>query len=210
MSITLFHHPRSRAVTVVWMLEELGLDYTLQTVDLQKGEQRDPDFLAKNPMGKLPTLVDGDGDGAVVITECAAIGLYLADRYSLGELAPAPDDPARATYLRWILFGPSVVEPCAYAKGAGWEYQPGSAGWGSWESMIASLESAVTPGPWILGERFSMADVCLGATIRFLLRFGMLPADNATIVQYANRLGERAAVKRTAEVTARTSKALGL
>src|SRR3954465_13846414 len=111
MSIVLFHHPFSRAAGVVWMLEEVGVPYELRHVDIMKGAQKEKDFLALNPMGKLPTLVDGD----VVVTESAAIGLYLADRYAYGKLSPKVDDPKRGTYLRWSLFAPSVVEPGAMA-----------------------------------------------------------------------------------------------
>ena len=109
MSIVVYHHPFSRAANVVWMLEELGLDYEIEHVDIMSGAQKSAEFLKLNPMGKLPTIVDGE----VVATESAAIAMYLADRYSLGELAPATDSPERATYLRWILFGPSVIEPGA-------------------------------------------------------------------------------------------------
>src|SRR5215208_199720 len=96
--LILYHHPYSRAANVVWMLEELGVPYQLKYVDITQGEQSKPEFRHKNPMGKLPTLVDG----AVTVTESSAIGMYLADRYSYGNLAPKIDDPARATYLRWI------------------------------------------------------------------------------------------------------------
>src|SRR5688572_10627624 len=100
MSIVLHHHPFSRASNVVWMLEEIGIEYELRFVDLMAGGHKAPELVAMNPMGKLPILVDGD----VVVTESAAIGLYLADRYSLGRLAPKTDDPSRGTYLRWSLF----------------------------------------------------------------------------------------------------------
>jgi glutathione S-transferase len=111
MAITLYHHPFSRASNVVWMLEELGVPYELRFVDILKGAQKSPEIVALNPMGKVPILTDGD----VVVTEAAAIGLYLADRYSLGKLAPAPDGTARAAYLRWSLFSPSVIEPAVAA-----------------------------------------------------------------------------------------------
>ena len=89
MSIVLYHHPFSRAATVVWMLEELGVDYELRWVDIMSGAHKAPDLVALNPMGKLPILADGDQ----IVTEVAAIGLYLADRYGLGRLAPHVDDP---------------------------------------------------------------------------------------------------------------------
>src|SRR5262249_14362831 len=112
MAIVLYHHPFSRAANVVWMLEEVGAPYELRFVDLMKGAHKTPELLALNPMGKLPILTDGDA----VVTESAAIGLYLADRYAYGRLAPKVDDPNRAAYLRWSFFAPSVVEPGAMAK----------------------------------------------------------------------------------------------
>src|SRR5687768_10929528 len=116
MSLVLHHHPFSRAANVVWMLEELGEPYELAWVDISKGGQKAPEFLRLNPMGKLPTLVDGD----VVVTEGAAIALYLGDRYAYGKLAPKADDPRRGAYLRWTLFAPSVIEPGVTAKMQGW------------------------------------------------------------------------------------------
>src|SRR5687768_18131455 len=109
-------------------------------------------------MGKVPVLVDGDA----VVTESAAIALYLADRYASGRLAPALDDPRRGTYLRWTLFAPSVIEPGSMAKVAGWQFKPGQAGWGEHEAMMNAIEAAVSPGPFLLGDMFSIADVVFG------------------------------------------------
>jgi glutathione S-transferase len=187
-SIVLYHHPFSRASTVVWMLEEVGVPYTLEYVDLSKGEQKAGAVIAHNPMGKLPVLVDGP----TVVSETAAIGLYLADRYAPGRLAPALDAPERGTYLRWSVFGAAVVEPAAMAHAAKWQYGPGQAGFGTYEAMVASLEHAVGAGPWLLGERFSMADVTLGATIRYMLMFKMLDPRPA-LTAYVERLNARPA-----------------
>src|SRR5438105_2606198 len=99
MSVVLFHHPFSRAANVVWMLEEAGVPYELRYVDIMAGAQKAPEIIALNPMGKLPILTDGD----LVVTEAAAIALYLADRYAYGRLSPKVDEPARGTYLRWSL-----------------------------------------------------------------------------------------------------------
>jgi len=191
MSITLYHHPFSRASAVVWMLEEVGAPYELRFVDITKGAHKAPEVLALNPMGKLPILVDGDA----VVTESAAIGLYLADRYSLGRLAPAPDDAARATYLRWSFFAPSVIEPGAMAKAANWEFKTAQAGWGDHDSMLRAIESAIAGREFLLGDRFSMADVIFGGTLRFMLRFNMLEARPA-FVAYSERLGARPALQR--------------
>lgn len=191
MSIVLHHHPFSRAATVVWMLEEVGVDYTLRFVDILAGGQKAPEVIALNPMGKLPILTDG----ATVVTECAAIGLYLADRYAAGRLAPKIDDPLRATYLRWSLFAPSVVEPGAMAKMAGWAFKEGQAGWGSHEAMLAAIESAIADRAFLLGDTFSMADVIFGGTLRYMLTFKMIE-PRPTFTAYAERLGARPALQR--------------
>ena len=192
MAITLYHHPFSRAANVIWMLEEASVPYELRFVDMPKGEQKTPQIAALNPMGKLPILTDGE----VVVTESAAIGLYLADRYSLGKLAPAPDDPARATYLRWSFFAPSVIEPGMMAKANGWQFRPSNAGWGTQESMLAAMESAVAGKSFVLGDRFSMADCIFGGTIRFMLRFKLLE-PTPTFSAYAERLAARPSAQRS-------------
>ena len=191
MAIVLYHHPYSRAAGVVWQLEEVGCDYTLAFVDLMTGQQKKAAHRARNPMGKVPVLVDG---GATV-TEAAAIGLYLADRYALGRLAPALDDPRRGTYLRWSFFAPSVIEPGAMAHKAGWTVRPGAAGWGTYDEMLATIEAAIGAGPYLLGDQFSMADVIFGGTLRYMLNFDLIES-RAAFVAYAERLGERPALQR--------------
>jgi len=191
MSLVLYHHPYSRAANVLWMLEELGTDYELRFVDLLSGAHKAPELLALNPMGKLPILTDGEQ----VVTEVAAIGLYLADRYALGRLAPKLDDPQRGTYLRWSLFAPSVIEPGALAKMNNWEAKASSVGWGTHESMLDGIEFAIRDRQYLLGDSFSMADVIFGGTVRFMLRFKMIEARPA-FTAYAERLSARPAALR--------------
>jgi len=205
MSIVLYHHPFSRAATVVWMLEEVGVPYELRWVDIMAGAHKQPELTALNPMGKLPVLTDGDA----VVTEVAAIGLYLADRYSSGKLAPALDDPARGTYLRWSLFAPSVIEPGAMAKLAGWSFKPGQAGWGDYETMIRAMEGAVSKGDYLLGERFTMADVIFGGTLRYMLQFKMIE-PSAPFRAYTERLGARPALQRANAKNAQVGEEHGL
>src|SRR5947199_7482049 len=107
--ITLYHSPASRAFTAYWMLEELGVPFTVQTVDIRKGEQKDAAYLKLNPAGKVPTLTDGP----VVVSENPAIAIYLADRYGYGGLAPRIEDPDRGRYLSWMVFATAVVDPVA-------------------------------------------------------------------------------------------------
>src|SRR5450755_3991614 len=191
MALVLYHHPFSRASTVVWMLEEVGVDYELRFVDFSSGAHKAEDIILLNPMGKLPILADGEQ----IVTEVAAIGLYLADRYALGRLAPTPDDPRRGTYLRWSLFAPSVIEPGAMAKMNGWVAKPSQAGWGTHEAMLAAIESAISGRDFILGDQFSMADLIFGGTLRYMLRFKMLEA-RPSITAYVDRLGTRPAFAR--------------
>jgi len=205
MSIVLYHHPFSRAATVLWMLEEVGVEHELRFVDLPAGAHKAPELLRLNPMGKLPILTDGDQ----VVTEVAAIGLYLADRYALGRLAPRCDELQRGTYLRWALFVPSVIEPGAMAKSRGFDVKPSQAGWGTYEAMLDAMESAVSGREFLLGDQFSMADVIFGGTLRYLLRFGMLEA-RPSFTSYAERLAARPALTRAEARNAAIIKEHGL
>ncbi|MCX5744860.1 MAG: glutathione S-transferase family protein [Proteobacteria bacterium] len=191
MTITLYHHPFSRAASSVWALEEVGEPYELRYVDMMAGAQKAPEILALNPMGKLPILTDGDA----VVTENAAIALYLADRYAPGRLAPRLDDPQRATYLRWSLFAPSVIEPGALAKASGWAFKPGQAGWGAYETMLTAMEAALVGRAFLLGDTFSMADVIFGGTLAYMLRFNMVE-PRPVFTAYASRIGDRPAAQR--------------
>jgi glutathione S-transferase len=191
MALKLYHHPYSRAAGVLWALEEVAQPYELVWVDIMKGEQKTGDVIAHNPMGKIPVLVDGE----VVITEAAAIALYLADRYASGRLAPALDDPRRGTYLRWSLFAPSVIEPGSMAKAGSWEFKSGQAGWGEYEAMLRTVDAAIGQGPWLLGDMFSIADVVFGGTLRYMTMFGMLKPSE-TVAAYVKRIGERPALQR--------------
>jgi glutathione S-transferase len=205
MSIVLHHHPFSRAANVIWMLEEVGVPYELAYVDIMKGGQKAPELVKLNPMGKLPTLVDGD----VVVTEAAAIALYLADRYSYGKLAPTVDDPKRGTYLRWSFFAPSVIEPGATAKMQGWPCKDSQVGWGNHDAMLNTMEHAIAGREWLLGDKFSMADVVFGGTLRFMLLFKLVEA-RPTFTAYAERLSARLAAKRAEERNTAIMKEHGL
>jgi glutathione S-transferase len=200
VTIKLYHHPFSRAAGTVWVLEEVGQPYELEFVDLMKGAHKVADFTKTNPMGKLPTLVDGDA----VVTEAAAIALYLADRYSAGKLAPKLDDPRRGTYLRWSFYAPSVIEPGCAAHASKWEFRPSSVGWGTWDEMIRTIDGALA-GDYVLGNEFSMADVIFGGTVRFMTMFKMLDASPA-IAKYLERLSARPAFKRAEEINTRVMK----
>ena len=205
MSVVLHHHPHTRAANVVWLLEEVGCEYTLEYVDLKAGAHKQDGFKALNTMGKIPTLLDGDA----VVTEVAAIGMYLADKYAPGRLAPALDAPERGTYLRWICYGPSVIEPGCMAKAANWEFKPQSAGWGTYDEMLATIDTAIDDGPFLLGETFTMADMLFGGTVGWMMQFGMLPKKPAWEA-YVARLEERPARRRSREINAKIIAEKGL
>lgn len=156
--ITLYFAPASRAFTPLWLLEELALPYMVETIDLRKGEQKSPDYLQVNPMGKVPALRDGN----VTVSESPAICIYLADRYSLGHMAPTLDDPQRGAYLRWMVFSTAVFEPAIYLPESDDPRAASVLGWGERRRVLDVLDAALSEGPWLLGENFSAADVMLG------------------------------------------------
>ena len=205
MTLTLHHHPFTRAANAVWMLEEVGCEYALEHVDVMAGAQKQAALRGMNPMGKVPILVDGEA----VVTEAAAIALYLGDRYALGRLAPATDAPERAAYLRWSFYAPSVIEPGCMAKAAGWEVRPGRAGWGTYDEMLDTISAAIGDGPYLLGEQFTMADVVFGGTVRWMTMFGMLD-KRPEYLAYVERLNARPAATRAREINERVVEERGL
>lgn len=194
--ITFYHNPRSRAQMVHWMLEEAGAPYRIVPIDFEKGEHKAPSFLALNPMGKLPTIVHR----GTVVTETAAIIAYLADIFPKAGLAPATDDPARGTYYRWLFFGAGCFEPAlldTMMKRPPPERKT-AVGWGSYEEVVATLKTALARGPYLLGERFSAADVYVGSEIRWAMMFGAPGLKGETVFDdYVARLGARPALQRT-------------
>jgi glutathione S-transferase len=174
------------------MLEEAGVGYDRVVIDITDREAaRPPDFVTASPMGKVPALADGE----VLMAESAAICLYLADRYAAGRLAPATDDPARGRFLYWMFFSPGVIEPSMAEKAGGWTPQPARNGWGSFDLMISTLEQGLQHGPWLLGDRFSAADVMVGSSVVFMRLFKMLPALPA-LEAYADRCLARPAYQK--------------
>ncbi len=188
-----YYNPRSRAVSTMWMLEELGVEHEKVLVDLEAGEQQLPDYRAINPMGKVPTLVDGD----VVVTEVAAICAYLADKYIDKGLAPALGSIERGRYFRYLFVPGTTLEPFFSVKSAGLVHpQPSSVGWGDEERVLATVESMTPQSDWALGERFTAADVVFGGTLDFAVRFGWMEAS-ARVSSYVDRLRARPAYEAT-------------
>jgi glutathione S-transferase len=192
-NLTLYHASPSRSSIARWMLEEIGEPYDLHVLSLAKGEQRAPSYLAVNPMGKVPALKHGDA----VITEAAAICTYLADEFPQARLNVPVGDPRRGTYLRWLFFAPSCIEPAITDRAFPRKEEPrrGMLGYGDFDTVMAVVAEAVEPGPYLMGEQFTAADVVLGSTLRWGMMFGVLP-KRPEFVAYVGRLEQRPALKR--------------
>lgn len=193
--VLLYTNPMSRGQIARWMLEEVGAPYEAVILDYAGG-MKTADYRAINPMGKVPAIVHG----GKVVTECAAICAYLADAFPAAGLAPATDD--RADYYRWLFFAAGPVEAAITNKAMGFVLPEGrerSAGYGSLDDTLDTLETAVTGRSWICGGTFTAADVYVGAQIDWGLSFGTIPSRPA-FEAYAARLRERPAYKRQKEI----------
>jgi glutathione S-transferase len=163
--IVFYHWPMSRGRMVHWMLEEIGAPYRVVVTNLEKGEHKTPAFLAVNPMGKLPTIVHR----GTVVTECGAIITYLADEFPAASLAPRVGDPARGAYLRWMFFAAGCIDPALIDRMLDRPVpeRVGAVGYGRFEHVANTLEKALAPGPYLLGDRFTAADLYVGAQLGF-------------------------------------------
>jgi glutathione S-transferase len=187
-AVTFYTNPMSRGQIARWMLEEVGVPYEHVLLDFGT-TMKAPDYLAVNPMGKVPAIKHGE----VVVTEAAAICLYLADAFPDAGLAP---DPAhRGDYYRWILFASGPVEAAITNRAMGWQVPPDRkmmAGYGDYDDAVATLEHAVRGKPFVAGGRFSAADVYVGSTIDWGLMFNTLP-DRPAFQDYIAPMRERPA-----------------
>lgn len=201
----LYHCPQTRSGTAFWMNEELGDVCDVQILDIKKNEQKNPDFVALNPMGKLPTLVH---DG-VVTTEAAAICAYLADAFPAAGLAPAQNAANRGAYFRWMFFAPTCIEPAMmdiFFKRK--NENPASIGYANADEVIETAKTALGHGDYILGDTFSAADVVFGSSLNFAMMFGAFEKQEP-FTSYVDRLMARPAVQRCNEKNAEHQKALG-
>jgi glutathione S-transferase len=194
--IVFYHWPMSRGRMVHWMLEEVGAPYRVEVTNLEKGEHKTPAFLEVNPMGKLPTIVHR----GTVITETGAIIAYLADEFPAASLAPPVKDPRRGAYLRWMFFAAGCVDPALLDRmlERPAPERVGAVGYGRYEHVVDALEKALTPGPYLLGERFTAADLYIGSQIGFGMMMKAL--QPSPIFQgYVGRVTARPAHKRASE-----------
>ncbi|HEX7082159.1 MAG TPA: glutathione S-transferase family protein [Gammaproteobacteria bacterium] len=193
--LVFYHNPMSRARIVHWMLEEVEASYEVELIRFDKNEHKAPEYLAINPMGKLPAIVHR----GTVVTESAAICAYLADAFPDAGLAPNVRSPDRGTYYRWLFFAAGCLEPALVDKmldrpDPG---RPSAIGYGTYRDTLDTLEQAVAKGPYLLGERFTAADLYVASQIGWGLMTKALEPRPA-LVDYSTRCTERPAAKRAA------------
>jgi glutathione S-transferase len=194
----LYWAPRTRSLRALWVLEEAGAPYERVRIDLSADEQKTPDFRAINPMAKVPALTDGSG----AVAESGAICAYVAEAHPKAGLAPPLGDPARGRYLQWLFFSPGCIEPAFLTKSTNIEVQPQMASFGDFDRVFDVLEAAVAKGPWLLGERFSAADVMIGLDLHFGIDIFKLVPTRPVLRAYIDRCLARPALQRAKVIEA--------
>jgi glutathione S-transferase len=203
--VTFFHAPNTRSAGARILLEELDAEYELHALNMKAGEQRKADYLAVNPMGKVPAIRHGDA----LVTEQGAVFLYLADLYPEAGLAPPIGDPMRGPYLRWIVYYGSSFEPALIDRAQKREPAPPSTSpYGDYDTMLKTLTDNLALGPYMLGERFSAADVLWGTALGWTTKFGLV-AHTPVIDAYVARVEARPAAVRSRALDAELAAAQG-
>jgi glutathione S-transferase len=175
------------------MLEEIGEPYDIHLLSLSKGDNRASEYLAVNPMGKVPALKHGD----TVITEGAAICAYLADEFPRAKLNVPIGTLRRGVYLKWLFFGPNCIEAAMIDRASPRKEEARRAmlGYGDFDTVMDVTAKAVAKGPFLMGEQFTAADVIVGSTLRWGMMFKLLP-ERPEFIAYTNRLAARPALQR--------------
>ncbi len=196
--IVLHHAPQTRSFGTLALLLELGADHELHVLNMKSGEQRQPAYLAVNPMGKVPAI----SHLGALVTEQPAICIYLGDLYADRGLAPQIGDPLRGPYLRWLVFYGSCFEPALIDKAQKHApAQPSSSPYGDFDTMLNTLTQQLSAGPWLLGERFTVADMLWGTALRWTTQFGLVQAT-PLIQGYIDRVMARPSVARAQAIDA--------
>jgi len=199
----LYYWPKTRAFRALWMLEEIGAPYELVRVNIRAGEQGSQAFRRVNPMTKLPAL----DDHGVQVAESGAVLLYLADKFPAAKLGATLDDPLRGRFLQWLFFTPGCLEPAMAEKMTGAAGNTFSFGWGDFDRVKQAIEGALEQGEWLLGERFTAADLLLAGTLQIAFLAKLL-APKGRIGDYVERAVSRDGHARALEVEHRELAAL--
>jgi glutathione S-transferase len=190
--LKLYHAPWSRGSAMLWLLEELGVDYELVEIDIRAEDGVPESYRAIQPNKKVPAIeLDG-----VVVTERAAITIFLADRFPAAGLAPAISDPDRGTYLTMLVYNDAVLDPCISARAHGLEYVGNDYSFGVFDDMVAYLERVLGDRPYAAGDRFTAADIQLASSIAFTMNQLKVLPEKPVFVDYLGRVLDRPANKR--------------
>lgn len=207
--LTLYYSPQTRATGARILLEELGAPYDLHVLNMKAGEQRQPAYLAVNPLGKVPVIRHGEA----LVSEQVAIFIYLADLFPEAGLTPALDDPRRGPYLRWIAYYGSSFEPALIDHFMKRDPAPPTQSpYSDYDSMLGALETQLAKGPYLLGDRITAADILWGVAFSWTMMFGLVPRKDV-FSTYAERITSRPAFQRItaadAEMAAQHAAAAG-
>jgi glutathione S-transferase len=197
--ITLYYSPQTRATGTRAILEELGAPYDLHIMNMKAGENRQPAYLAVNPLGKVPAI----RHRGTLITEQIAIAIYLGDLFPERGLTPAPTDPARGAYLRWLVYYAACFEPAVVDHAFKRAPIPlTQAVYGDYETMLGVVEEALSAGPYLAGDRLTIADLQWATALTWTMMFGIVP-ERPVFRAYADRITDRPAFRRVWEDDAR-------
>jgi glutathione S-transferase len=193
--ITLYHSPRTRSGSIVWLLEELEVPYEVKIVDFRRADgsgARDPGN--PHPHGKVPALTDG----GEIIFETSAIALYLTDKYPKKKLGPLAGDPQRGEYLSWLAYRPGVMEPAIISRRFEVKHVFGAMGWAPADEVEEVLNEHLKSHSYFLGENFSALDILLGGGMHFLMMAKMIK-ETPLLIEYAARITNRPAFRKMME-----------
>jgi glutathione S-transferase len=190
--LTFFHSPNTRSAGAFILLEELGASYDLHILNMKAAEQRGAGYLKINPMGKVPAILHGDA----LVTEQVAVFIYLADLFPEARLAPGLSDPLRGPYLRWLAYYGSCFEPAVVDRAMKREPAPPSmCPYGDFDTMLQTLVDQLKKGPYILGDRFTAADVLWVTSLTWITAFKLVP-ELPEIMDYIGRINSRPSVEK--------------
>ena len=201
-----YHAPWSRGSSIFWLLEELGVPYEMKLVDIRAPGGVPEEYRSIQPNKKVPAIVH---DGTVV-TERAAIALYLTETFPEAGLAPKPGDKDRAAFRSWLVYSDSVFDPVLAVRTHGWDYVPSRFSFGSYDDMVRHLEKTLSSRPYIAGDRFTAADTQVGAGISYASNVLGQLTDRPVLKEYFDRLTERPAYQRYAKKDFELAEAAGM
>ncbi|MDZ5649017.1 glutathione S-transferase [Nitrospirillum sp. BR 11828] len=200
--LTFFHCPHTRSSSIHYLLEELGVAYDTEIIDIHAQRGAPESYRAIQAHKKVPAIRHTTAQADVVVTERAAITLYLADAFPEAGLAPALDDPRRGPYLTSLVYVDAVADPCLVAHLNHWQYEGKGAAFGTFADMVANLDRTLSAHAYAVGDRFTAADTQWGVMLYWAMDVMGLFQDKPVFRAYLNRLATRPAFQRFAKAMA--------